>query len=141
MFLFCKSDLFTFAFSATLLRIPSSRILIGSINPLTGDAVVDLLSSALLTPEQQSGGMWDMSLDVCGMTSISTANATELLNSCGMEVDWVVVTGGTHVSFRSSNASDVTVACLQNHTLVCNATVSRPRTFACMHDDDVIIVI
>lgn len=109
-----------------LLQIPSSRILVVALDAASGTATVNLLPSSALTPAQQLGTMWSVSFDVCGLTSISVTNATAVAASCGMPADYVVVTGGTHVSLRTSNASNATMQCLNNHPLVCQSSVTPP---------------
>lgn len=112
--------------AASLLLVPSSRLLLLSTDVATGAATVNLLPSTVLTPAQQMGGMWGVSFDVCGLTSISVTNATAVAKSCGMAAEWVVVSSGTHVSLRTANASNATLECLNAHPLVCDSSVTSP---------------
>eukprot|EP00048_Salpingoeca_helianthica_P012635 m.185510 g.185510 ORF g.185510 m.185510 type:complete len:2671 (+) comp15398_c0_seq5:162-8174(+) len=103
------------------LGVPTSRFLISSIDLTSGRIQIYLLPEGSTS---QASSQWRGSFSVCGMASISQANATELIASCGIDTIEVVVSNGTQVSFLARNASSSATQCLQSQQRVCNSSMT-----------------
>lgn len=106
---------------ASAIGAPLNRFLLAGFNETTGLVDVYMLPD---TGSQPVAQQWEGTLNVCGLSSISVANASSILFDCGVNPTDVAVENGTHVTFYSRNNSDAVTACLNAHAHVCNASLT-----------------
>jgi len=88
---------------SVLAGMSSQQLVIASLDLMLGQTVVYITPSGGFDLRNTNGTMWKDSFRVQGFTSISTDNATAILQRCGINATAVSVLNGTHYFFSFCN--------------------------------------